>query len=502
VRSNDGGQIVANTECTSRGVNLTETQTGAVYDSCSYNWAQGGFGGWSSGCSTTAMRTQSVWCRRDVDGAAVADSFCNASTRPASSETSAQYGSCSYSAGGSVSAWSGWSSTCSGSATRTRTYQCVRSNDGGQIVANSECTSRGVNLSETETSAVYSGCSYNWAQGGWSGWSSGCSNTATRTQSVWCRRDVDGATVADSNCNAGTRPPSSETSGQYGSCTYAAGGSVSAWSGWASGCSSNTTRTRTYQCIRSNDGGQVVASTECTGRGINLTETQSGANYASCSYRIEDAGLGACQTNNTAPHYWRCIRNETGEQVDSATYCGRSNPTYDSCSYPWGYTASYGGWSACNSGSQSRTMTQCQRSDGASVASSYCNSAGYPSTQTQTCTAPVACAVTDTRPYGEMSNYTTFSNGCKGYGDFSCYTITSQPQRYARAALTLRYGGTDTPLSSGIVGYNASGYPTSRSASTSLGGVTYTLTTSIVSSGGVITSQVTTSNGSTLAICK
>lgn len=385
VRSNDGGQIVANTECTSRGVNLTETQTGAVYDSCSYNWAQGGFGGWSSGCSTTSTRTQSVWCRRDVDGAAVADSFCNAGTRPASSETTAQYGSCSYSAGGSASAWSGWNSTCSANAQRTRTYQCVRSNDGGQIVASSECTSRGVNLTETETAAVYSGCSYNWAQGGWSGWSSGCSNAATRTQSVWCRRDVDGAAVADSNCNAGTRPPSSETYGQYGSCTYAAGGSVSAWSGWASGCSSNTTRTRTYQCIRSNDGGQAVASTECTGRGINLTETQSGANYASCSYRIEDAGLGACQTNNTAPHYWRCIRNETGEQVDSATYCGRSNPTYDSCSYPWGYTASYGGWSSCSGGTQTQTMTSCTRSDGASVAGSYCNGAGYPTTRSQSC---------------------------------------------------------------------------------------------------------------------
>jgi hypothetical protein len=395
VRSNDGGTIVASTECTSRGVNLTETQTGAVYDSCSYSWAQGGFGAWSSGCSTTSTRTQSVWCRRDVDGAAVGDAYCNAGARPASSETAAQYGSCSYYAGGSVSAWSGWNSTCSANAQRTRTYQCVRSNDGGQVVASTECSSRGVNLTETETAAVYSGCSYNWAQGGWSGWSSGCSNSATRTQSVWCRRDVDGATVADANCNAATRPPSSETSGQYGSCSYYTGGSVSGWSGWASGCSSNTTRTRTYQCIRSNDGGQAVASSECTNRGVNLTETQSGANYASCTYRIEDAGLGACQTNNTAPHYWRCIRNETGEQVDSAAYCGRSNPTYDSCTYNWSYSASYGSWSACSSGgSQTRTMTLCQRSDGASVAASYCNNAGYPSTQSQSCTPPYVISCT------------------------------------------------------------------------------------------------------------
>lgn len=357
------------------------SETAAVYSSCSYSYSYGAYGSWSSGCNSSATRTRTATCMRS-NGDSVADSFCTSAgvTKQPVTETSAQYGSCSYAF--QTSGWNAWSSGCSASATRTRTVWCRRSN--GDTVADTECTSRGqTKPATTETSAQYGSCSYSWDTGSYGSWSSGCSNSATRTRSVWCKRDLDGAVQADSSCNSATRPASSQTAAQYGSCSYSAGGSVSAWSGWASGCSSNTTRTRTYQCIRSD--GSAVASTECTGRGINLTETQNGANYASCSYRIEDAGLGACQTNNTAPHYWRCIRNETGEQVDSATYCGRSNPTYDSCSYPWGYTASYGGWSSCSGGTQTQTMTSCTRSDGASVAGSYCNGAGYPTTRSQSC---------------------------------------------------------------------------------------------------------------------
>src|SRR3546814_8375285 len=80
-----------------------------------------------------------------------------------------------------------------------------------------ECTSRGISLSESENQAVYSGCSYNWQSGAWSGWNSSCSASATRTRSVTCRRDPLGTTVADSFC-ASAKPATSEVSGQYGGC--------------------------------------------------------------------------------------------------------------------------------------------------------------------------------------------------------------------------------------------------------------------------------------------
>src|SRR3546814_1576328 len=84
------------------------------------------------------------------------DSAC-AGPKPATSEVSGQYGSCSYTA--EFGAWTGWSSECSATSNRTRSVQCRRSN--GDIVPTSECSSRGVAITPTnETSARYGSCSY------------------------------------------------------------------------------------------------------------------------------------------------------------------------------------------------------------------------------------------------------------------------------------------------------------------------------------------------------
>jgi hypothetical protein len=373
VRSNNGGQTVADTECTNRGQAKPATsETGAQYGSCSYSFTTGSWSSYSSSCSNSATRTRSVTCTRSNNGgAAVADSECTSRgvAQPASSESSAQYGGCSYSAvnpGG----WSGWASGCSASTTRTRQYQCLRSNDGGQIVADGECTGRGVSLTETQSGANYASCSYSWQAGGWSSFNSGCSASATRTRSVWCARDLDGATVADGNCNAGTRPAASETAGQYGSCSYGRGAENSV-SGWNSACSGSAQRTHYYNCNRSD--GSVVASSECTGRGISVSDVETAANYSGCTYSLQDAGVGACQSNNQAPHYWRCIRNQTGEQVDSSAFCGRSNPTYDACSY-YSYSLQDAGLGACQTNNQAPHYWRCIRNpDGAQVDSAtYC----------------------------------------------------------------------------------------------------------------------------------
>jgi len=410
------------------------SETAARYGSCSYRYDYGAWSAWSSGCDTNATRSRSASCIRSNDGGQVVpDSSCTAAgvAKAAVSETSPQYGSCTYEF--RSAAWSAYNSSCSNSATRTRDVWCQRSN--GDRVADTECTNRGQAKPGTSESAPqYGSCTYSWAQGGFGAWSSSCSNSATRTQSVWCRRDLDGATVADSSCNAAARPPASQTSGQYAGCSYSPGGSVSGWSGWSSGCSASATRTRQYQCVRNNDGGQIVADGECTGRGVGLTESQTSANYASCSYHLEDAGVGACngtnrphywrcvrdldgaqvdsstfcgrpnptydsctytyslrdagvgacQTNNQAPHYWGCVRNETGEQVDSATYCGRSNPTYEACQYPWTYRLEDAGVGACNGTNRSHYWRCVRNEDGAQVDSAaYC---GRPNPTYDSCT--------------------------------------------------------------------------------------------------------------------
>src|SRR3546814_13882512 len=83
-------------------------------------------------------------------------------------------------------------------ANRTRTAQCRRSD--GAIVSSSECTSRGISLSQSETAPNYSGCSFSVSFGAWSGWSSSCSASASRTRTATCRRS-DGGVVANSGCD-------------------------------------------------------------------------------------------------------------------------------------------------------------------------------------------------------------------------------------------------------------------------------------------------------------
>jgi hypothetical protein len=113
----------------------------------------------------------------------------------------------------------------------------------------------------SETAPQYGGCGYSWNVGGWSGWSSTCSASATRTRAVSCRRS-DGTTVSDGYC-AGGKPATSEVSAQYGGCSYTP--SYGSWSACTSG-----SQTRSVTCTRS-DGVQVAAS-YC---GTTPTQTQS-----------------------------------------------------------------------------------------------------------------------------------------------------------------------------------------------------------------------------------
>lgn len=442
-RRSDGANV-SDAECTNRGIAKPATsQSSAQYGSCSYAWNVGGWSGYSSTCSTAASRTRAVTCRRS-DGSTVADAECvsRVGAKPVTSETSSQLGSCSFAAAN----WTGWNwnSTCSATAQRTRTADCRRSD--GAIVADAECTNRSVAVSETVQEANYSSCSYDWAQGawsgfnstcsanatqtrtvtcqrsdganvgdaecinrgkakpatsqssaqygscsygfqtgGWSGWNSSCSGSAARTRSVWCQRS-DGTSVSDAECtNRGqARPADTEWSQQYGGCSYGAAN----WSGWSwnSSCSANAVRTRTAECRRSD--GSIVASAECTNRGIGVSESVQEANYSACSYSFQAGGWSdwnsycsgsAARTRNVA-----CVRSD-GAQVSDAecTNRGQGRPAdtetsqrYEQC----GYSYQVGGWSDWNSycsSSAARTRSVvCQRSDGAGVSDAECTNRG------------------------------------------------------------------------------------------------------------------------------
>ena len=388
-RRSDGTDVAAS-ECTSRGVTLTETQNGANYASCTYAWNPNdtttGWGSPSNTCSGSATQTRSVVCRRS-DGATVADSNCTG-TRPASSRTIAEYSGCSYSRGTTVTNTGPWASGCSSSTTRTLTYNCLRSD--GTTVAASECTSRSVSLTQTQTGANYASCTYAWdpndTTSGWGPTSNKCSASATQTRSVTCERS-DGTTVADSNCTA-ARPASTRTVADYSGCTYARGTTVTNTGPWASGCSSSTTRTLTYNCVRSD--GTGVAASECTNRGVSLTQTQTGANYASCTYNWvpnnTTSGWGAssdnCSANATQTRSVICQRSDGTTVADSNCTGTRPASTrtvadYSGCSYAWSPNNTTSGWGASsNTCSGSATQTRsviCRREDGTTVADSNCS---------------------------------------------------------------------------------------------------------------------------------
>ena len=489
------GLLVADSECPAPKPATSETS--AVYSSCSYSAEFGAWSGWSSECSATSNRTRSVQCRRS-NGDLVAPSECSSrgiAITP-TSETQARYGSCTYSRD-NPEAWSAWSSTCSSNATRTRGYDCRRSD--GTIVADSECTSRGISMSESENQAVYSGCSYNWQSGAWSGWNSSCSASAVRTRSVTCERSPLGTTVADSFC-AAAKPATSEVAAQYGGCSYSAT-NWSGWSAWSSTCSASASRTQTAQCRRSD--GPIVAASECTSRGIALTQSETGANYSGCGYSASFGGWSAwsstCSASATRTRTAACIRSD-GTVVAASECTGRGiamTPTsetssqYGGCGYSWNtgawggwsstcsssatrtravscqrsdgaivadgncpggkpatsevaaqyggcsYSPSYGGWSTCVSGSQSRSVT-CTRSDGVQVAASYC---GTTPTQSQTCSSPTCMAAPRFRfRFGSGPEYSDNSSGSSvnWSSSSSCISqwVSSPGELYATARIT------------------------------------------------------------------
>jgi hypothetical protein len=214
-----------------------------------YAWQAGG---WSSpsGCGAVTQ-TRSVWCQRS-DGATVGDASCGAG-KPAASQGSTNYGSCTYSF-----QYGGWSnpSGC-GAVTQTRSATCVRSD--GTPVGDASCgtpvTSQG--------STNYGSCTYAFEYGGWST-PAGC-GTVTQTRSAQCRRS-DGSIVANGSCGT---PVTSQNVGDYRACSY--NPIVGGWSTCSNSCGGGT-QSRSVSCQRSDGAyvdnsacGSPATSQSCTG---------------------------------------------------------------------------------------------------------------------------------------------------------------------------------------------------------------------------------------------
>ena len=394
----DSTGVVAPTTALCTGTPPSTTDVEKVYTGCTYAWTAGPWS-WTSTCSSAAAGTRSVTCTQS-DGTPVADSFCSAAgTKPAATQTGNLTG-CTYT--WSPGAWGPWTSACSTNATRSRTVSCVQSD--GTTVANSYCAAAGQAPATVDVSGNLAGCSYSWNQSGFSActggsgtfsygtWTpaSGCglvtqtrtascvatAGSATQTQTVTCQRS-DGTTVANANCT-GTAPASSQactpTSGySCGAATTSQAvtlnnGCTYAWveTPWTpavgSACTGSLVQNRTVTCV--NSIGQTVANSNCAAP--TPAASQAVADYGGCSYAWTTGAFGTCAAGGTGTWAYGAWAPASG--------CG--NAVAQTRTATCNVTA--------NSSSQTRSIG-CQRSDGASVATSYCPAASQPSAS-QACT--------------------------------------------------------------------------------------------------------------------
>lgn len=314
----EDGTTVADANCT--GAKPATTQATTDYSGCSYSW---NYSGWStpSACGSVTQ-TRTVWCQRS-DGTTVSDASCTG-TKPATSNTTTNYSSCTYS--NSYGSWGSCSASCGG-GTQIRTATCMRSD--GTAVASSNCPAPTTSQS-CNTQSCYT---YSWSSGSWST-PAGC-GTVTQTRSVSCVRS-DGTTMSDAYCS-GTKPATTQSGTSYATCTYSF--SYGSWGSCSASCGGGT-QSRTATCVRSD--GATVANSSC---GTPVT-TQS-CNTQSCyTYSWSYGSWGSCSAScggGTQTRSATCLRSD-GAAMDGS-YCGAVGPTSQSCntaacSYTWQQTAS------------------------------------------------------------------------------------------------------------------------------------------------------------------
>lgn len=103
--------------------------------------------------------------------------------------------------------------SCSATAPAHREMSCQTAD--GSTVPESNCS--GAKPEATGTVADYSGCSFSWKIGDWGNWSSSCSATATRDRTVECIRS-DGTPASRATLCGDTVPETQEKLPNYTDC--------------------------------------------------------------------------------------------------------------------------------------------------------------------------------------------------------------------------------------------------------------------------------------------
>lgn len=284
-----------------------------------------------------------------------------------------------------VADWSEWSSSC-GDATRTRAVTCKRSD--GNTVDDSSCGAD--RPASTETSYVTTGCGIAWSASPWRSESTCAANTLM-TRDVSCRRS-DGQILPDESC-AGAKPEQEKHEDDFSTCSYT--WSVGEYGEPSTTCGTATV-SRTVSCQRSD--GARVSEDQCNGAGEKPQASYEVEMATSCTYKWESgdwqepvAACGATVQNRVN----RCIRSD-GKTV-AGTFCTEAEPArtrpaedFSTCTYKW-FVSQWNNDGSCgDSAVQTRTVA-CQRSEGTNVADVFCADAGAKPAASQTVTDYTGC---------------------------------------------------------------------------------------------------------------
>lgn len=396
------GSAVGDSFCSAAGTKPVSTDPYTDYSACTFGWAVGAWGTWSSTCGT-GTQSRTVSCQRS-DGTPATEDNCKLE-KPATTQTGYQTTGCTF-------AWQArpWvSPQACGDVTQTRDVQCVRSD--GVAIDDATCAAVFAKPVTTQKGKDYTTCSYRWAVGSYGAWSTTCGK-ATSSRSVTCQRS-DGTTVTDTFC-AETKPDTQQSSDQLSGCTYT--WKTADWMSPTPACGASV-QSRTVTCTRSDN--SVAAPSSCT---ATMPATQQATtDYSTCGYTWEVSawdssnlcGQSAIQTRTVS-----CRRSDGNltKESDCITYGAGPKPaasqtvsSYTGCGYTW--RTSYGAWSSTCSDSATRiNSVTCQRSDGVVVDDSMC--AGDAPSRQDTQGVYSSCTYTPTysTTYGECKPTTQNSS--------------------------------------------------------------------------------------------
>lgn len=232
------------------GAKPASTEAQFIGTACTFSWYQGAWNDPGASCGSE-IQSRTVQCQNQ-SGQPVADSFCDGA-RPAMTQSVSDYSGCSGSSSNISVAWGPWtqSSTCSATATRSRTGSC---RVDGAAAPDSACTSNGFALTETQPSPNYNSCTYSWKEGAWFDPGASCSANELQTRSVTCQRDLDSAAVDDVYCSrTQTKPVATQSVQDFSNCTY-----TPVYGAW--GTCTNGTQTQSMTGCTREDGASVATS--------------------------------------------------------------------------------------------------------------------------------------------------------------------------------------------------------------------------------------------------